>query len=438
MSTQQIATDAPAPAPRERRWGGRSISSLILFVLATILLVPALVGHWGHRTVIDSERYIATVGPLIDQPDVQQALATSVTDAVVSKIDTQAQVNGLLNNLFPNQQWTGTLAAPISSGINSLIGDLITKFVASDQFRTVWIGLNTAAQQGVVAILEGRDGGAVQLRGDELVLDTSAALQKIQTYLVNSGITAAGNVTIPDSDRYIVLANTPALAQIRTIYSLTSPILEWLPLLVALMFGGSLLLARRRARTAVALGIVLLASGVVVLLGLNVGETTFQNQLSGTPWGQAADTFWQTLLAYLVAGTQAIVALGIVVIVAGWLAGRTASARFVRGHLTDGLADLGGRLSGGRPGTIPRRYLTPTRVVIYILGVILLLTSDLMSVTTVLWVSALMAGLITLAQLLAGPVAGADASDDGAAVAAAASGGVTTTSTPDTGSITTS
>ena len=407
-------------APTEKRWGGRSIASLLLFVLATILLIPALLGHWGHRTVIDGERYIETVGPLINQPEVQEALSTAVTDAVVAQVNTEDQVGTLLGNLFPDAGFTDQLAAPIAAGINSLIGELVTKFVASEQFATVWIQLNTAAQKGVVLVLEGKDGGVVRLDGDNLVLDTSVALQAIQQKLVDSGITAAANITIPDSDRQIVLANTPGLAQIQTIYGLTSPILQWLPLVIALMLGGAILLARRRARTTVAAGIVLLVSGVIILIGLGIGQEAFTNQLSGTPWGPAADVFWATLLDYLIAGTQAILTLGVVVILAGWFGGRTRLARMLRGHVTTGLAQLSGRMSEGRPGPLPSEMLGYARWLVYALGVAILLFSDLLSVSTVLWISALVAGLVTLAQLLSGP-GSAEADSDG---------GLTTTSTP--------
>ena len=421
-----MSVETPQAAPTEKRWGGRSIASLLIFIVATVLLVPALVGHWGHRTVIDSQRYIDTVGPLIEQPEVQEALATAVTDAVVAKVDTESQVDTLLGSLFPNAGFTDQLAAPIAAGINSLIGELVTKFVASDQFATVWIELNKAAQKGVVLVLEGKPGGVVSLQGDQVILDTSAALTAIQSYLVDSGITAAANITIPDSDRQVVLATSPGLAQIRTVYSLTSPILQWLPLIVAIMFGAAVLLARRRARTVVATGIVLAVSGVVMLVGLGAGETVFVNQLSGTPWGPAASVFWSTLLDYLIAGTQAIVALGIVLIVVGWFGGRTRLAVKARGAVTAGLADLRGRLFDGGPGPLPTSALGYTCWGIYALGMLILLVSDLMSVSSVLWVTALVAGLITLAQVLGG----------GAAASEPADGGLTTTSTPVPGEIT--
>lgn len=384
------------------RWGARSIVSLLVFILATILVVPALVGHWGHRTVIDSERYIQTVGPLIEQPEVQQALTEAVTEAVVAKVDTENQVSTLLGNLFPNAGFTDQLAAPIASGINSLIGELVAKFIASPQFETVWIGLNEAAQKGIVAILEGKDGGVVSLQGDEIVLDTSAALVAIQQHLVESGITAAANITIPDTDRQVVLATAPALAQIRLIYSLTSPILQWLPLIVAALFALAIALARRRARVVVATGIVLVVAGAAVLLAINAGEGVLTNQLSGSPWAAASNAFYSTLLDYLIAGTQAIVVLGVVLIVAGWFGGRTRSAVAARGHVTTGLADLGGRLSGDRPGPLPQDKQWIARWAIYALGALILLFSSLMAVSTVLWVTALVAGLVTLAQLLGG------------------------------------
>lgn len=386
----------------ERRWGARSIASLLLFILATVMVIPALVGHWGHRTVIDAERYIATVGPLIDQPEVQQALADAVTAQVVAKVDTENQVDTLLGNLFPDAGFTDQLAAPIAAGINGLIGELVAKFVASDQFATVWVELNKAAQKGVVLVLEGQDGGVVRLDGDNLVLDTSQALVAIQQHLVDAGITAAANVTIPDSDRQIVLANTPGLAQIRTIYALTSPILQWLPVIVVLLFAAAIFFARRRARTVVATGIVLLGSGLLIGLGLSVGQTTFRNQLSGTPWGPAADVFWATLLDYLVTGMQAVVTLGIVIIVAGWFGGRTRWARAARGQVTTGLADISGRMSDGRPGPLPANMRPYAFWLSYAIGLLILMVSDLMSVGTVLWVSALVAGLVTLAQLLGG------------------------------------
>lgn len=385
-----------------RRWGVRSIASLVVFVLATALAPIALVGHWGHRTVIDTERYLETVGPLIEQPEVQEALAVSITDAVVERIDTEAQVEGLLSTLFPDSPFTGPLASPIAAGINSLIGELVVRFVASEQFQQAWIALNRAAQRGLIALLEGGQEGPIQVKGDEIVLDISSALAAIQAHLVENGISAAAGLTLPDRDRQIVLGTVQGLGQIRFIYSLTSPILQWFPLLVAALFALSIALARRRARTVVAAGIVLVGTAGLIGLGLSTGEAGFVDQLAGTPFGPAANGFWTTLLNYLVLGNQGLFTLGILTILAGWLGGRTSLARYLRGHLVRGLDQLGDRLPAGIQGF--RQTVTGVapyaRWAIYLLGGLLVVQNDIASPATVLWGAALTAGLITGLQLL--------------------------------------
>lgn len=388
-----------------RRWGARSISSLIVFVLAAALTIPALVGHWGHRTVIDAGRYIETVGPLASSPEVQEAVADAVTQAVLDKVDTEKQVDELLTGLFPDRPVIQGLSAPIAAGVNSAIAALIDRFVTSDAFQEVWLKLNTALQRGIVAVLSGETDGTVKLEGDQIVLDVSSLLGDVQTYLVDQGISAAGNITIPDNDRTIVLAEAPALAQLRLVYSLTSPLLEWLPLVIAALFALSIFLARRRARTTVATGIALLVAGVLVWQGLGIGETVFVDQLAGTVFAPASTVFWNTLFVYLVAGTKAISLIGIAVIFAGWLSGRTSSARWVRGHITRGLSEISGRMPENLQGMLSDSIVA-VRWAIYALGTLLIMLTDVLSPTSVLWTVALTAGLITLAELLAVPPRG--------------------------------
>ena len=385
-----------------KRWSGKSIASLIVFVLAVILTIPALVGHWGHRTVIDAGRYIETVGPLGTSTEVQEAVATAVKDAVLERVDTEKQVDELLSGLFPDRPIVQNLSAPIAAGINSAIGALIDRFVESDAFEKLWITLNTGLQRGLVAILSGETDGTVRLEGDQIVLDISSLLGEVQQYLVDEGITAAANITIPDSDRTIVLAESPALAQIRFVYSLTSPLLEWFPVIIAALFALSIWLSRRRARTVVATGVVLVVSGLLVWQGLNIGEGAFVDQLAGTVFAPASAVFWTTLFAYLVAGTKAVTLLGVAVIVAGWLSGRTSSARYLRGHLTRGLEEISGRLPEGLQGSLAGS-ISWLRWVVYGIGIVIVMISDVLSPSSVLWTVALTAGLVTLTELLAVP-----------------------------------
>ena len=71
-----MSAEVSTPASASRSGGkGRSVVVVILFLLATVLTPIATIGQWGHKTIIDSETYLATVGPLINDPAVQDSIS---------------------------------------------------------------------------------------------------------------------------------------------------------------------------------------------------------------------------------------------------------------------------------------------------------------------------------------------------------------------------
>ena len=242
-----------------RHWGVRSIVSLIIFILAVVSTPIALIGNWGHRTIVDSQIYLETVGPLASDPAIQEALTDRLTNAFETQVDTAGLAAGFLGNFIDNPELADKLAGPISAGINSLVRNLIADFIASEEFQKLWIGVNEAAQRSLVAILEGKNEGPIQIRDSAIVLDISSLLTEVQMRLVDRGITIAENVTIPDNDRQIVLYENSAIGAIQTIYQFTGPMLTFYPLIVAVLFALSIALARNRPRTVLSTGIALAA-----------------------------------------------------------------------------------------------------------------------------------------------------------------------------------
>jgi len=80
----------------ERPPRGRTLAVAVCLTLAALLTVPASFAYWGQRTINDGQRYVETVGPLVDSPEVQAAITTRVTDAIESQVDVEA----LLNQIF--------------------------------------------------------------------------------------------------------------------------------------------------------------------------------------------------------------------------------------------------------------------------------------------------------------------------------------------------
>ena len=164
--TPDVETTDPA---RRTRW--RSIAAAICVVLAALLTTPAGVAFWGQRTLNDGQRYLDTVGPLVDSPQVQDAIATKAIDAIEKQVDVEAILNDVFAGVITDRPRLQKLVGPLSGAVNGLIEREVRAFVASDTFADIWVRVNTRAQQGLVRVLRGDNTGAVSVQGEQVVLD---------------------------------------------------------------------------------------------------------------------------------------------------------------------------------------------------------------------------------------------------------------------------
>ena len=411
-----MADAAPAQASEtvvvERRRTGRSIAAAICLVLAALLTTPAAIAYWGQRTLTDTQRYVDTVGPLVDSPEVQDAIATTVSDAIEKQVDVEAILNNVFAGVITDRPRLQQLIGPLAGAINGLIDREVRAFVASDAFADIWVRVNTRAQQALVRVLEGDESGAVSVQGDQIVLDVGDVITQVQQRLVDRGLTIVENIPIPDVDKQIVLLDSPQLKQAQTIYAFTNPVARWLILVVAALYLAALLLSSRRPRMTVIIGAALAANALLVAFSLSVGRQLFINELAGTVFGPASSVFFDTLLAYLERGWKVFLWLGVILVVVGWFTGSNTSGTAVRSTLAGGLETVGARLADGPVGGAGRwvaanaRWL---RVAVGVLGAVVLLWGNDVSPTRLFWSLLLIVVLLGIVQILVGAGRGTDA-----------------------------
>ena len=398
-------TDTSAPStPTKRRIGARSIAALLALILGVGLLPLGTITYWGHRTVTDTERYLETMQPLAYDEDVQDSLSVFLTEKIEEQVDPEALVNQLFAGLIEQYPALKALVPVVSGAIDSLIAQVVDRLVRSDQFKQLWDVANTAAQKGLMAILEGRDDGPVSLQGDAVVLDISSIIDQVKQGLVDRGFAAAANINVPEADRQIVLLEAPQLAQIRTIYSLTSPIAVALFFFAILLLVLAVVLARRRPRMVAWAGGGAAAGGLVLIVGLGIGETVFVNTLEGTPFEKASQTFYDQLLKFLYNGAYAIVVLGIIVLAVGlYLCGArwAVELRAAVNNLADDVArniPAGPITSSGASVAAHARWLRVGVGVIF--TIIVVIGSDL-SVARTIWAALIALVLLAVIQVWA-------------------------------------
>jgi hypothetical protein len=385
----------------KRRFDGRGLTAWIIVIIAALLFPIALTAYWGQRTLTDTERYVATVAPLAQDPTVQQAVGTKVTDVIVTQLNAQVRISDLLVD-YPKLQ---PIAGPLASGINSFVGTEVDKVLASDRFDQLWVAVNTKLQQGLVAALEGDPTGPVTIQGDQVVLDTGDLIEAVRQRLVDRGLTLAANLPVPPiADRQIVLLTSPQLETARTAYKLGQPVAQWLIYVVLLLFVVAILVSRRRARMTIAVGVAIVIGAIVVRLAMAVGQNQLELTLAGTPFEVAQTAFFTILTAYLLNAVRAAFALGLVLALVGWFLSGTDSALAARrffGGLVSGAGAKASDTPIAKAGAWVKRTLVFWRgLIVAVAGLVILTTSPLTG-SVILWTAIIAVLAFVVVEFLA-------------------------------------
>ena len=398
------------------RFSGRGFVAWALVVIAALLFPIALTAFWAQKTLIDTQRYVETVAPLAQDPTIRKAVSDQVSTAINNEIDNSGKVDQILAD-YPKLK---PLAGPITAGLHNLVSTTVTKVVDSDQFASLWVGINQQVQQGVIHVLSAdASTGPIQIQGNQVILDTGALIDAVKQKLVDKGFDWAANIPVPSvADRQIVLLTSPQLVQARVAYQIAQPISQWLIFAVLVMFIAAILIAVRRARMVIAVGVAVILGALVIRLLLAYGEAQVSLNLSGTTWSIAQNAFITILTSYLVIAIRAAFVLGLVLAIVGWYISGSSSATASRAYLSkvlDGAGANAGDTGLGRAGAWFARTRTFWRFAIPAIAVVILLFQSPLTGSTILWVTLLaVIGFVVLEFLVA---AGRASLESGAAQA---------------------
>lgn len=136
----------------------------LLVAIGTICFTLSAVGWWARRNVADTEVWVERVGPLADDPAVQAALGTWLSDEVIQLINPRE----LFTEVLPERG--RLLAVPLSGAVENFVRDRVDRFLASDRFERLWLVANERAHRAVVRVLRG-ESDVVLAEGDSVVIN---------------------------------------------------------------------------------------------------------------------------------------------------------------------------------------------------------------------------------------------------------------------------
>jgi hypothetical protein len=162
-----------AATPRKRAVRTRGVVAVVLVVITSIVVTVSVTAVWARRNALNTDRWVATVGPIAEEPAVQQALGRYITDQAMTAIDPEE----LFESALPERGQI--LAAPLTSALRGFVNDQVDSFLASDAFQRLWVQINERAHRRVVQVLEGDLPPSLQIEGNDVVLNVVPLLNEV-------------------------------------------------------------------------------------------------------------------------------------------------------------------------------------------------------------------------------------------------------------------
>jgi hypothetical protein len=379
-----------------------------------VLLAPlAVVAHWAQRELTDTDRFLATIGPLAQDPVVQSALVGRVTDAIMERLDVPSLVGTVSDNLDERgleraSQALTLLEGSVTGGVENFVRDMAERVVESDAFGTVWLEANRTTHEQLVAVLQGDPGSVLQLSDEgALTVQLSGVIERVKAQLVDAGFGIAAN--IPEVNASYTLVQTTELVRLRNAYNAVVMLGTWLPWLSLGLVAAGVLTAVRRWRALMVAGLALAGAMVLLGLGLSIGRSMYLNALAGEVARlDAAEVIFDQVVAFIRLSLRTVGVAALVVALVAFLAGGSDSARGLRAGLGRGLASARGwaehrGVSTGPVGTWLYTYRRVLRVVIVAGAAVVVLLAGTPTPALVVTVAVVAGLLVGLLELLARP-----------------------------------
>jgi hypothetical protein len=396
-------------APARGRW--RAPVAAVAIVLGCVLAPVSVLGVWAANQVSNTDRYVANMAPLIDEPAVQHALSARITSEINSRLDVGALVSStsaeLARDHLPRlSALLDNFDGPITSGVNSLVSTTVSRAVASPAMAQLWVTANRTAHAGIVRVLSGQGDGSLDVVNGQVVLQLGPLITQVKENLTARGLTIAAR--IPTVNSTFPLFAAPNLSKAQQGYRLITTLKWVLPLLsIALLVAGIWIArAHRRALLRAALG--LSGSMLVLAAALAIARAIYLNSVpqSVLP-ADAAAVLYDTLVRFVKDGLRLLLVIGLVIAAGAFLVGPSAAAVRTRRAVTSGIGWVRahGERAGLRSGPVGAwagAHKTLLRVGAVALAALVFVFWGQPTLAVVIWLVVLLLVLLGLIELLGG------------------------------------
>jgi hypothetical protein len=312
---------------------------LLLFLSCVGVLISTLT-VWTHQAFLNTDNWIEIVGPLGQNPQVVDAVSTYAADQTVALLEVQQRTQQAL----PPQ--ASFLAAPMTQAVHDFVRNHVAGFMQSSEFERIWVATNRYVHSEVLAALRGQtknvaiSNGTVTLNLVPLITASMRAVSEQLPGLITERVTLPHltgaetpaqaqhrlsqslGISIPPDFGQVVLFHSDQLATAQQMLRLFDVLTIVLPLITLALIVAAFWFSLDRRRTAIQFGIGIAVAFLLARVLINYGKQAIVSAIANPTGRSIAQDVLQTALNSLVVVTAFLLALGVIVAVVAFLAGK--------------------------------------------------------------------------------------------------------------------
>jgi hypothetical protein len=304
---------------------GRRRTVRALVVLGSILAFLSVFAIWTERQALNTDDWVSTSGRLLENRTIREALSDYLVDQLYENVDVRKE----LEEILPGD--TKDLAGPAAGGLRQVAGQGAEKVLETSTAQDLWEEANRTTHEQLLAVLENKK-EAVETDEGNVSLNLGQLLQNLAGEV---GIGESLTEKLPPDAAQIEILKSDELKTAQDIAIAIKGLALLLSLLTFACFAAAIYLSRDgRWVTVLLSGAGLIAAGFAVIVTRQIAGGIVVDQLvtteSAKPAGEAA---WDIGTSLMTSIATTVIVVGVLFLVAGWLASPTTGARATRRFL---------------------------------------------------------------------------------------------------------
>jgi hypothetical protein len=302
---------ATTPKPTISR--KRLIGVDVLIGVTTLLAVVGMLAVYANRLLFNPNNWENASVQLLQNPDIRSATANYIVDQVYANVD----VPGYIQSVLPPR--LQGLAPPVAGAVQNAAVSGVELALTRPRVQQLWAKANRAADQTFIAVVEGGK-GPVGTQHGVVTLDLASIVNQVAARL---GLPSNLGAKLPPNVATLTVFKSNQLKAVQNIGNAVKSLALWLTILVPLLYGLAIVLARHhRRRTLMTVGFAFVLAGIVGFALRRILITQITDSLVSN------DSVRPAVHATVAIGTQilatiagAFVLVGLVLAAAAWFAG---------------------------------------------------------------------------------------------------------------------